>query len=49
MKHEKLEMTREVWEHFRQYRQAPIKKRYLEILKTNNMNNLTKQYKKSSF
>lgn len=49
MKNKKLEMKRDDWEYFRQYRQAPIKKRYLEILKTKEMNNPTKQYKKSYF
>jgi len=38
MKNEKLEMKREVWEYFRQYRQAPIHKRYLEILNTKKIN-----------
>ena len=33
MKNEKLEMKREVWEYFRQYRQVPIKKKYLEMEK----------------
>ena len=32
MKNEKLEMKHEVWEYFRQYRQAKTQKRYLEIL-----------------
>ena len=32
MKNKKLEMKREVWEHFRQYRQTNSQKRYLEIL-----------------
>ena len=32
MKNKKLEMKREVWEYFRQYRQANTQKRYLEIL-----------------
>jgi hypothetical protein len=32
MKNKKLEMKREVWEYFRQYRQAKTQKRYLEIL-----------------
>ncbi|KKL17034.1 hypothetical protein LCGC14_2489580 [marine sediment metagenome] len=33
MKNKKLEMKREVWEHFRQYRKTPIQKRYLTMLK----------------
>ena len=49
MKNEKLEMKREDWEYFRQYKQAAIKKRYLEILKTKEMNKTTKHYKKSYF
>ena len=32
MKNEKLEIKREVWEYFRQYRKAPYQKRYQEIL-----------------
>ncbi len=32
MKNEKLEMKRDDWEYFRQYRQAPFQKRYLELL-----------------
>ncbi len=47
MKTETLEMKREVWEYFRQYRQAPIKKRYLEKQKTLNLNRIINQYKKS--
>ncbi len=47
MKTETLEMKREVWEYFRQYRQAPIKKRYLEKQNALDMNRVTKQYKKS--
>lgn len=49
MKNEKLEMKREDWEYFRQYRQAPIKKRYLEILKTKEMNKTIKQYSKNYY
>ena len=49
MKDENLEMKREVWEHFRLYRQAPIKKRYLEKLKAKEINQPTKHYKKSYF
>ncbi|NVM19869.1 MAG: hypothetical protein HWN80_19370 [Candidatus Lokiarchaeota archaeon] len=48
MKTETLEMKREVWEYFRQYRQTTIKKRYLDKLKYND-NKPTKHYKKSSF
>ena len=48
MKTETLEMKREVWEYFRQYRQAPIKKRYLEKLKYED-NKTTKLYKKKYF
>ena len=33
MKNKKLEMKREVWEFFRQYRKTPIQKRYLTMLK----------------
>jgi len=32
MKHEHLQMSREVWEYFREYKKAPFKKRYQEIL-----------------
>ncbi|MFX0106242.1 MAG: hypothetical protein ACFE75_12250 [Candidatus Hodarchaeota archaeon] len=49
MKNKKLEMKRDDWEYFRQYRQAPIKKRYLEILKTKEMSKTTKQYYKRYF
>jgi hypothetical protein len=49
MKKEKLEMKRDDWEYFRQYKQAPIKKRYLEILKNKEMNMSTKQYSKRYF
>lgn len=49
MKNGKLEMKREDWEYFRRYRQAPIKKRYLEILKTKKMNNPIKQYRENYF
>ncbi len=45
---ETLEMKREVWEYFRQYRQAPIKKRYLEKLKYRD-SNPAKEYKKRYF
>ncbi len=47
MKTETLEMKREVWEYFRQYRQASIKKRYLEKQNALDLNQATKQYKKS--
>ncbi|MFW9970191.1 MAG: hypothetical protein ACFFDF_08325 [Candidatus Odinarchaeota archaeon] len=33
MKNEKLEMKREVWDYFRQYRQASFRKRYQELSK----------------
>ena len=49
MKNEKLEMKREVWEYFRLYRQAPIKKRYLEKLEADEISLPTKYYKKSYF
>ncbi len=49
MKSEKIEMKREVWEYFRLYRQAPIKKRYLEKLKAEEINQPTKHYKKNYF
>ncbi len=42
MKNEKLEMKREVWEYFRQYRQAPFQKRYQELLSIRNVNKITK-------
>jgi len=42
MKNEKLEMKREVWEYFRQYRKAPFQKRYLELLSIKDMNNTSK-------
>ena len=32
MKNESIQMSREVWECFREYRKAPFKKRYQEIL-----------------
>jgi len=32
MKNQNLQMSREVWEYFREYRKAPFKKRYQEIL-----------------
>ena len=49
MKNENLEMKREVWEYFRLYRQAPIKKRYLEKLEAKEINQPTKHYKKNYF
>ena len=49
MKHEKLEMKREVWEYFRLYRKAPIKKRYLELLDSEEINQPKKHYKKRYF
>ncbi|MFX0038649.1 MAG: hypothetical protein ACFFCY_11400 [Promethearchaeota archaeon] len=44
MKNEKLEMKREVWEYFRQYKQAPFQKRYLELLNTKEMNKATNHH-----
>lgn len=38
MKNEKLEMKREVWEYFRQYRQASIHKRYIKMLDIKEIN-----------
>ena len=49
MKNEKLEMTREVWEYFRQYRQAPIKKKYLEMERFREIFETTKQKEKRFF
>ncbi len=40
MKNEKLEMKREVWEYFRQYRQAPYQKRYLELSEKKKLNKI---------
>ncbi len=37
MRNKKIEMKREVWEHFRQYRKVPIQKRYLAMLKEQEM------------
>jgi len=50
MKNEKLEMKREVWEFFRQYRHAHIQKRYLELLEIKDMNKTVEsQHKKLVF
>ncbi|MFX1366815.1 MAG: hypothetical protein ACFFCE_13530 [Promethearchaeota archaeon] len=49
MKNEKLEMKREVWKYFRLYRQAPIKKKYLEKLAEEEINQPTKHYRKIIF
>ncbi len=32
MKNDNLQMSREAWEHCREYKKAPFKKRYQEIL-----------------
>jgi hypothetical protein len=45
MKKEKLEMKREEWEYFRQYRQANSQKRYLEILSLKEKNKTLNHYK----
>ena len=49
MKNKNLEMKREVWDYIRLYRQAPIKKRYLEKLKADEANQPTKHYKNMYF
>jgi hypothetical protein len=49
MKDEKLEMTREVWEYFRQYRQAPIKKKYSERVRFRELFEINKQKEKRFF
>jgi len=46
MKDEKLEMKREVWEYFRLYKQAPFKKRYLELNEYDEIDQSKKRYKK---
>ncbi len=43
MKNKKLEMKREVWEYFRQYRKTPIQKRYLAMLKEEELSRNKKQ------
>ena len=44
MKNKKLEMKRDDWEHFRQYRQANYQKRYLEILSLKKKNKALNHY-----
>lgn len=44
MKEEKLEMKREVWEHFRSYRKAPIQKKYLENQRIREIIERNRQY-----
>lgn len=43
MKNKKLEMKREVWEYFRQYRKTPIQKRYLTMQKEAELSRNKKQ------
>jgi hypothetical protein len=45
MKTETIEIKREVWEYLRQFRYAPIKKRYLEKIEHEDIEKLTKRYK----
>ena len=46
MKTETLEMKREVWDYLRRYRYAPFKKRYLEMLEYEGIDEATKIFKK---
>jgi hypothetical protein len=41
MKNEKLEIKREVWEYFREYRKAPYRERYEQILNLKQKNKIS--------
>jgi len=44
MKNEKLEIKREVWEYFRQYRKAPCQKRYQQLLSMKEVNKIVEDH-----